>query len=111
MGQPVLAGILALAIAIVLTTAVAVAVCATEMLTRAMKLTLVAAIIMVAIVTVQRDAVRINFTGSMPIGIYLLSPLPTDGVKRGMLVAACAPNIAAKIGRQRGYLGAGPCEH
>lgn len=109
MGQPVLAGILALAIAIVLTIAVAVAACAAEMLTRAMKLALVAAIIMVAVVTVQREAVRINFTGSMPVGIYALRPLPSDGVKRGMLVAACAPPPAAAIGQRRGYLQRGPC--
>jgi conjugative transfer signal peptidase TraF len=45
----------------------------------------------------------------MPIDIYFLSPLPPDGVKRGMLVATCAPAPAAEMGRQRGYLGMGPC--
>jgi conjugative transfer signal peptidase TraF len=108
-GQPVLAAILTLAIAIVLTTAVAVAASATEMLTRAMKLAVVGAAIMLAVVTVQRAAVRINFTGSVPIGIYALSPLPSDGVKRGMLVAACAPARAAALGLRRGYLEHGPC--
>jgi conjugative transfer signal peptidase TraF len=109
LGQPVLAAILALAIAVVLTTAVAVAASATEMLTRAMKLAVVCAVIMVAAVTVQRAAVRINFTDSIPIGIYALAPLPSDGVKRGMLVAACAPARAAALGLRRGYLEHGPC--
>lgn len=45
----------------------------------------------------------------MPIGIYLLSPLPRDGVKRGMFVAACAPARAKEIGVRRGYLARGPC--
>jgi len=39
----------------------------------------------------------------------LLSPLPPEPLKRGMLVAACAPAYAAKLGVQRGYLAAGPC--
>ena len=52
---------------------------------------------------------RFNFTSSMAVGIYRLVPLPKNGVRRGMLVAACAPPDAAELGRRRGYLASGPC--
>jgi hypothetical protein len=45
---------------------------------------------------------RFNFTSSMAVGIYRLVPLPKNGVRRGMLVAACAPPDAAELGRRRG---------
>jgi conjugative transfer signal peptidase TraF len=109
MGQPVLTATLAVAIAIILTAAIAAVTSAFDTLSRALKFVGVVALIAFAVVALQRANLRINFTGSMPIGIYYLSPLPLDGVKRGMLVAACAPSRAAEIGRQRGYLGAGPC--
>ena len=67
------------------------------------KLSVASALIAVATVALEHDRLRINFTSSMPIGIYLLSPFRPDRVKRGMLVAACAPARAANIGRQRGY--------
>lgn len=51
--------------------------------------------------------VRINATPSMPRGLWLVSP--TDGVRRGDAVAVCAPPPAARIGRERHYLGAGRC--
>jgi len=54
---------------------------------------------------------RVNFTPSMPLGIYRLKPLPTSGVARGMVVAVCAPDAAADLGRRRGYLSSGPCPH
>ena len=54
---------------------------------------------------------RINFTPSMPLGIYRLESLPTNGVGRGMVVEVCAPDKAAALGRRRGYLAAGPCPH
>jgi conjugative transfer signal peptidase TraF len=52
---------------------------------------------------------RFNVTSSMAVGIYRLVPLPKNGVRRGMLVAACAPPDAAELGRRRGYLASGPC--
>ena len=52
---------------------------------------------------------RFNFTSSMAVGIYRLVPLPKNGVRRGMLVAACAPPDAAELGRRRRYLASGPC--
>jgi conjugative transfer signal peptidase TraF len=53
---------------------------------------------------------RFNFTPSMPLGIYRITPVPPKGqLPRGAFVAACAPHIAAELGRRRGYLAAGPC--
>jgi conjugative transfer signal peptidase TraF len=109
MGQPVLTATLAVAIAVIFTAAIAMVTSASETLSRAVKFIVVVALIALAVVALQRANLRLNFTGSMPIGIYSLSPLPLDGVKRGTLVAACAPNRAAEIGQQRGYLRAGPC--
>lgn len=99
---------LALAIAAVLTAAVAIVTLATEASNRAIKVTALGAIVAIVVITLQRADLRINFTGSMPIGVYVLSPLVGD-VKRGMLVAACAPTGSAEIGERRAYLAAGPC--
>jgi conjugative transfer signal peptidase TraF len=107
--QPLLTTTLALAIAIALTAATAIVTSATETPGRAIKLTVLIVIVAFAVVALQRADLRINFTGSMPIGIYRLSPLRHKGVKRGMLVALCPPARAAKIGRERGYLAMGPC--
>jgi conjugative transfer signal peptidase TraF len=52
---------------------------------------------------------RFNFTPSMPLGIYRLTPLSKSGVERGSFVAACAPPVAAELGRRRGYLSTGGC--
>jgi conjugative transfer signal peptidase TraF len=53
---------------------------------------------------------RFNFTPSMPLGIYRLVPPPASGeFPRGTFVAACAPRVAAELGRRRGYLAAGRC--
>jgi conjugative transfer signal peptidase TraF len=109
MGQPILTATIALAIAVIFTAAIAIVTLTTETLSRAVKLVGVAAVIAFTVVALQRADLRINFTGSMPIGIYLLSQLPPDGMKRGTIVAACAPSRAAEIGHQRGYLAAGPC--
>lgn len=109
MGQPVLTATLALAIAVVLTAATAFATLALGSLSRAIKLTVVGAVVALAVVALARANVRINFTGSMPIGAYLLSPLPSHALKPGMLVASCAPSRAASLGWLRGYLASGPC--
>lgn len=54
---------------------------------------------------------RFNFTPSMPLGIYRLTPaLPKGELSRGTIVAVCAPRIAAEVGRRRGYLAAGRCQ-
>jgi conjugative transfer signal peptidase TraF len=52
---------------------------------------------------------RFNFTPSMPLGIYRLTPLSKSEVERGSFVAACAPPVAAELGRRRGYLSTGGC--
>lgn len=109
MGQPVLTVTLALAIAVIFTAAIAIATLATETVSRAVRLIGVVAVTAFAVVALQRANLRVNFTRSVPIGIYLLLPLQPYGVKRGMLVAACAPLRAAEIGRQRDYLAPGPC--
>ena len=83
MGQPVLTATLALAIAVIFTAAIAIVTLAAETLSRAVKLIGVVAVIAFAVVALQRANLRINFTGSMPIGIYLLLPLQPNGVKRG----------------------------
>lgn len=110
MGQPILTATLALAIAVVFTAAIAIVTLAANTASRAVKVIVVAAVTAFAVVAVQRVNLRFNFTGSVPIGIYLLLPLQPYGVKRGMLIAACPPTRAAEIGRQRGYLGVGPCD-
>jgi conjugative transfer signal peptidase TraF len=108
-GQPILTATLALAIAVIFTAAIAIAALATETVSRAARLIGVVVVTAFAVVALQRANLRVNFTGSVPIGIYLLLPLQPYGVKRGMLVAACAPLRAAEIGRQRDYLAPGPC--
>jgi conjugative transfer signal peptidase TraF len=59
--------------------------------------------------TIVASGLRLNFTPSMPLGIYRLDPVPMSGVQRGTFVAVCAPLDAAELGRRRGYLAAGPC--
>lgn len=54
---------------------------------------------------------RFNFTSSMAVGVYRLVPLPKNGVRRGMMVAACPPPDAAELSRRRGYLASGPCPY
>ncbi len=111
MSQPVLMGALTLVAAVVVTAAIAVATFANGNTWRAIRLTIVGAAAALTALAIQHAHLRINFTASMPIGIYSLSPLPTAGVERGMVVVACAPGAAAALGRSRGYLGAGPCPH
>lgn len=109
MGQPVLTATFAIAIAVSFTAAIAIVTLTAKTLSRAVKLIGVVAVMAFAVAALQRANLRVNFTGSMPIGIYLLAPLQPNGVKRGMLIAGCAPTRAAQIGRQRDYLGVGPC--
>jgi conjugative transfer signal peptidase TraF len=55
------------------------------------------------------SGLRLNVTASMPLGIYRLAPIPQPGLRRGTLVAACAPLKAAQLGRRRAYLSGGRC--
>ncbi len=68
----------------------------------------VPAVTIVAMFAIFGSDLRVNFTPSMPLGIYRLEPLP-GGVERGMFVAVCAPTEVADLGRDRGYLARGPC--
>lgn len=50
--------------------------------------------------------VRVNWTGSMPRGLYrMVAPR----LKVGSLVAICLPRAVASLGRERGYLPPGGC--
>ena len=49
---------------------------------------------------------RINWTSSMPIGLYREFPAHLD---RGELVLICLPEEMARVGRQRRYLPLGDC--
>ena len=69
----------------------------------------VPAVTIVAAWAIFGSDLRVNFTRSMPPGVYRLEALPTSGIERGMFVAACAPADAANLGRDRGYLAKGPC--
>lgn len=109
MSQPIIAALLAAAIAVILTAAIALTTHAGRMRCRAISLRVVGIIIVLAAVALNRADFRINFTDSVPIGIYRLSPTTSAGLERGILVAVCAPPSAAAIGLRRGYLGHGPC--
>ncbi len=49
---------------------------------------------------------EINLSASMPIGIYELTE---DRLGVGQIVAVCLPAAITRIGREHGYLRAGPC--
>ena len=68
----------------------------------------VPAVTIVAMFAIVGSDLRVNFTPSMPLGIYRLEPLP-GGIERGTFVAVCAPTDVAGVGRDRGYLARGPC--
>jgi conjugative transfer signal peptidase TraF len=69
----------------------------------------VPAVTIVAMFAIFVSDLRVNFTPSMPLGIYRLEALPSNGFARGMFVVACAPADAAVLGRDRGYLAGGSC--
>jgi conjugative transfer signal peptidase TraF len=55
----------------------------------------------------KASGIRISTTDSAaPAGVYRIVG---HGVRRGDLVAACLPITVAKLGLERGYLGAGDC--
>lgn len=66
-------------------------------------------VIVLIVHAIAAIGLHFNFTPSMPIGIYRLTPLSKSGVERGSFVAVCAPPVAAELGRRRGYLAAGRC--
>ena len=66
-------------------------------------------VMVLAFVLTARSRVRINWTDSLPRGLYLISPVPKTGVVRGETVVACPPRSYAEIGREHDYLLAGEC--
>ena len=76
---------------------------------RILRLCVFAGVVVLIVHAIAAIDIHFNFTPSMPLGIYRLTPIPKSGVERGGLVAVCAPPTAAKLGRRRGYLAAGSC--
>jgi conjugative transfer signal peptidase TraF len=57
---------------------------------------------------------RINASGSLPIGVWRESaiPSPHTALARGQVVTICPPDVDAfRIARHRGYIGNGWCPH
>lgn len=103
--------VLSLALASGLVGAASIARCI-SMETRRLRILWLCVFISVIVLIVHAIAaidLHFNFTPSMPIGIYRLTPLSKSGVERGRFVAVCAPPVAAELGRRRGYLASGRC--
>ena len=111
MTQPLLVLSFAAAFGTAITALIARLACVNSRAARAVALAAVTAIVGVTALAIFGSRLRVNFTPSMPLGIYRLEPLSATGVARGMIVAVCAPDDAADLGRRRGYLSTGPCPH
>jgi len=111
MSQPILVLSFAIAFGALATALIARLLSATTWAVRAVQLAALAVLTAAAAFAFLGSGLHINFTPSMPLGIYRLEALPAGGVKRGMFVAVCAPPDAAELGRRRGYLSTGPCPH
>lgn len=54
--------------------------------------------------------VRVNWTPSLPVGLYAKREAPEGATpRRGVIVEACLPSGAAAFALKRGYVGPGPC--
>jgi len=109
MSQPLFVLLIAAAFGAATAALIARLACVNSRAARAVALASAAAIVGTSALTIFGSGLRINFTPSMPLGIYRLEPLSATGVVRGMVVAVCAPDGAADLGRHRGYLATGPC--
>lgn len=69
----------------------------------------VALVVLLGFAVGIRSRVRINWTDSLPRGLYLVSAIPKEGLIRDEIVVACPPRTYAKIGREHDYLLAGGC--
>ena len=76
---------------------------------RIRRLCIFVGVIVLIVYAIAAIDLHFNFTPSMPLGIYRLTPIPKGGIQRGMFVVVCAPLVAAELGRRRGYLAAGRC--
>jgi conjugative transfer signal peptidase TraF len=61
----------------------------------------------VFILLFQLMGIRVNFTGSMPIGIY--QQRHHTNIHRGDIISFCLPKRIALVGKSQGYIGSGPC--
>ena len=73
------------------------------------RLALIALVAILGLALSARSRVRINWTDSLPRGLYLVDAVPKDGVVPGQIVVACPPRSYAEIGRDHGYLISGGC--
>jgi len=78
-------------------------------LLRTIRFAVVCAVIATFVAIVLIIGLRLNFTASMPLGIYRIDHVAPSAMQRGMFVAVCAPVGAAEQGRRRGYLATGTC--
>jgi len=76
---------------------------------RSIRFALICTVIATFVAIVLIIGLRLNFTASMPLGIYRIDHVAPSAIQRGMLVAVCAPVGAAEQGRRRGYLATGTC--
>lgn len=76
---------------------------------RSIRFAVVVGVLITLAVAIAMIGLRLNFTPSMPLGIYRIVDLSPRAVQRGMTVAVCAPATAISLGRHRGYLSAGTC--
>ena len=109
MSQPIFMLALASAIGLLAAFAISTAAFARIPINRGLRVVTVLVVTVVVSRVVIVSGLRVNVTSSMPVGIYLLAPVPPTGVQRGMLVAVCAPLKAAQLGRRRAYLSGGQC--
>lgn len=110
MSQPALVPLLALGFAAAGTVVIATAASARRTrFARSMLIFMVTAALLMLGNLIAAAGLRLNFTPSMPLGIYRFEALSPREIHRGSLVAVCAPSNAARLGRRRGYLSRGVC--
>jgi conjugative transfer signal peptidase TraF len=110
MSQPALVLFLAAVMAVIVTAAIARATSARlPRRVRGSRLLTVGVALASLSCAVAVMGVRLNFTPSMPLGIYRFMEVSPHEIHRGMLVAVCPPLDASKLGRHRGYLSGGAC--
>lgn len=75
---------------------------------RALWLPAVALAAVVAWSVALAAGVRVNWTASLPVGLWLLDEAPTDP-HRGQVLEFCLPAEIAALAQARGYVGTGAC--
>lgn len=64
-----------------------------------------------AITAGYHAGLRLNFTDSAPHGLWFVKSSALDGVKRGVLVEVCPPDLpVVRLMAERGYLAIGDCQ-